>query len=203
MATAPLTPKRVSVSITVPSSYFEKVYHQQYPSASDQPIDQKKLDQVQKDATDRIKAQVANLIPQTDLTADARPQVTVETFQQIPADIAPGPGAGSVVLDWILSNWSTAGLTGLALVSLVMLRSMVRSAPLQISVPELPLPPAAAPVPEKEVKKEVTEPTEKRAGRLKRRLGSGQSLRDELAEMVREDPDTAASILRGWIGTTS
>jgi flagellar M-ring protein FliF len=204
--TAPLTPKRVSVAVGIPSSYFERLYREANPppaGQSPQAIDPKKLDQIQKDATDRIQAHVANLIPQADLTADARPSITVQTFQQFPADSIPTPGAGAIALDWLLANWSTAGMTGLALVSLVMLRSMVRSAPVQTATPELPLPAAAAPPQEKEAKKEVVEAAEKRAGRLKRRLGSGQSLRDELAEMVREDPDTAASILRGWIGTTS
>ena len=30
--------------------------------------------------------------------------------------------------------------------------------------------------------------------------GSGPSLRDELSELVKEDPDAAANILRAWIG---
>jgi flagellar M-ring protein FliF len=38
---------------------------------------------------------------------------------------------------------------------------------------------------------------------LQRRLGSGPSLREELIEMVREDPEAAANILRGWIGNTT
>ena len=41
------------------------------------------------------------------------------------------------------------------------------------------------------------EPPQKR---FSKRLASGPSLKDELAEMVREDPDAAASILRTWIG---
>ena len=38
------------------------------------------------------------------------------------------------------------------------------------------------------------------ARRLRRFTGSGPSLRDELSELVQEDPDTAANILRSWIG---
>ena len=30
--------------------------------------------------------------------------------------------------------------------------------------------------------------------------GSGPSLRDELSDLVKEDPDSAANILRTWIG---
>jgi flagellar biosynthesis/type III secretory pathway M-ring protein FliF/YscJ len=34
-------------------------------------------------------------------------------------------------------------------------------------------------------------------------LSRGPSLKDELAELVREDPDAAASILRNWISNAS
>ena len=34
------------------------------------------------------------------------------------------------------------------------------------------------------------------ARRLRRMTGTGPSLRDELSEMVKEDPDSAANILR-------
>ena len=33
--------------------------------------------------------------------------------------------------------------------------------------------------------------------------GSGPSLRDELSDLVKEDPDAAANILRTWIGQVS
>lgn len=92
-------------------------------------------------------------------------------------------------------------MTLLALVSLLMLRSMVRAAPASSPTPDLPLPPP--PSAEKPAEKTPAEGEGKGDGRLKRRGGSGASLREELAEMVREDPDTAASILRSWIGTAS
>ena len=38
------------------------------------------------------------------------------------------------------------------------------------------------------------------AVKLKRRVKSGPSMRDELVEIVRDDPDAAANILRSWIG---
>ena len=41
------------------------------------------------------------------------------------------------------------------------------------------------------------------AARLKRRAKSGPSLRDELVEIVRDDPDAAANILRNWIGSAT
>ncbi|HEV3339825.1 MAG TPA: flagellar M-ring protein FliF C-terminal domain-containing protein [Pirellulales bacterium] len=201
--TAPLTPKKVTVTVGIPSGYFEEVYRKANPSPpgqQPQPIDAKKLAQIQKDETDKIQAHVANLIPHTDLTADQRPLVTVTPFAQLPAAAIPTPGIGEIAFDWLTTNWSAAGMTGLALVSLVMLRSMARSAPAQSGAADLPLLPSPLPA-VTEAKKEAADAAQKGPGKLKRRLGSGQSLREELAEMVREDPDTAANILRTWIGS--
>ena len=201
--TVGLTPKRVTVTVGIPSSYFEGLYRDQNPSPPDQPpppIDKKVLAQIQTDEISKIQSHITNLIPQSDPTADPRPSITVTPFHPLPEGDIPEPATSEMALGWLSANWSTVAMAGLALFSLVMLRSMARAAPAQAATPDLPLPPA--PPPEKETDKKKAEP-EKGAGRLKRRLGSGQSLRDELAEMVREDPDTAASILRSWIGNVS
>ena len=51
---------------------------------------------------------------------------------------------------------------------------------------------------------ESEEPVEATAARrLRRMTGTGPSLRDELSELVKEDPDSAANILRSWIGQVS
>lgn len=203
--TAPLTPKRVTVTVAVPSSYFEKVYRDQIPSTPGEPaapIDKKALAQIQTDETSKIQKHVAALMPQSDVTADPRPLVTVTTFHQLPGEAIPAPSMADVAMSWLAGNWSTAGMVGLALFSLAMLRSMVRSAPLPAAVPDLPLPPSPAPT-EKAAEKTTEEQETKGGNRLKRRTGSGQSLREELAEMVKEDPDTAASILRTWIGNVN
>ena len=89
-------------------------------------------------------------------------------------------------------------MLALAVASLLMLRSIVRSGPPLPPTPELKLPDLGAKTPEAA----AAEAEGKQKGRLKRRPG-GQSLRDELVEIVREDPDTAANILRGWIGNAS
>lgn len=91
-------------------------------------------------------------------------------------------------------------MIGLGLVSLMMLRSMVRSGPGPAALPELPLPP---PAPEQPAETPAEEAEAKAPSRLKRRTGQGQSLREELADLVREDPDMAANILRTWIGSAN
>jgi flagellar M-ring protein FliF len=204
--TVGLTPKRVKVTVGVPTSYFEKLYRDQNPSPSGQPppdIDKKMLAQIQTDEISKIQSHITNLIPQSDLTADPRPLVTVTPFHPLPVGEIPEPATSDIALGWLAANWSTAAMACLGLVSLVMLRSMARAVPVQTATPDLPLPAAPPPSDKEEKEQETAEDEVKATNRLKRRIGSGQSLRDELAEMVREDPDTAASILRSWIGNAS
>jgi flagellar M-ring protein FliF len=91
------------------------------------------------------------------------------------------------------------GMLGLALFSLVMLRSMIRA------VPSSPRPGGAAgalPAQPEEAGSEESA-TSVSARRLERFTGGGPSLRDELTDLVQEDTDAAANILRTWIGTAS
>ena len=96
---------------------------------------------------------------------------------------------------WFGEYWSTLGMIGLALFSLVILRTMVRATP---PGPETTGAPATLPLHGTEGAGESAE--EAALKRLGRFTGSGPSLRDELSELVQEDPDTAANILRNWIG---
>jgi flagellar M-ring protein FliF len=94
--------------------------------------------------------------------------------------------------------WATLGMIGLGLFSLVMLRSMVRSAPVPTPTPARVLPGVFPGVTTAEVPaSEAARPTP--AARLRRFQGSGRSLRDELSDLVKEDPNVAANILKSWI----
>jgi flagellar biosynthesis/type III secretory pathway M-ring protein FliF/YscJ len=98
-------------------------------------------------------------------------------------------------------------MSGLVLVGLVMLRSLVKGLP----TPE-PLTAVANPTltiaggtgsttnDKSESSEEEQEADEERP-RL--RLKKGTSLRDELTAIVKEDPDSAAAILRTWISNAS
>jgi flagellar M-ring protein FliF len=87
------------------------------------------------------------------------------------------------------------GMVGLAMFSLMMLRSMVRGTTVAMA-PQKAEGPAGEnePIPE--------EKTIQPSQRLGKFSGSGPTLRDELSELVQEDPDSAANILRTWIGQT-
>lgn len=200
---AGLTPTRVRVAVGIPSSYLEQLWRKQNPTppgSPEPPVDQKALAKIEEDQVTKIKNTVSYLIPEPDATTDTRPMITVTTFQPVLMGEIPEPAVGQVAAGWLVENWSTLGMVGLGLFSLVMLRSMVRSAPGPAALPGLPLPP---PEPEKPAEASTEEPEVKAPSRLKRRTGQGQSLREELADLVREDPDMAANILRSWIGSAN
>lgn len=198
-----LTPQRVTVSVGVPSSYFEQVWRRRNPPPEGQappPPDAKAIENIESEEIKRIQSAVVPLIPKPGDVIDPTPLVTVTKFTEIPLPPLPVPGPASLTIDWLSQNWKTLGLIGLALVSLAMMRSMIRTAPPEPKRVEIPLPAFSQAVEEK-AKAEPAAETAK--SRLKRRTASGKSLRDELTDMVRDDPDTAANILRGWIGAGS
>jgi flagellar M-ring protein FliF len=146
----------------------------------------------------KIKAIVVNLLPPTEGVTDRAELVKVTELPNITPAPIPGPEMKAQVIGWLAQYWTTLGLGGLTLVSLVMLRSMVRSGPSPEPQPILPLHDSK---PEEEASADTKETARER--RLKRLAAGGLSLRDELSELVTEDPDTAANILRTWIGNAS
>jgi flagellar M-ring protein FliF len=208
---AGLTPRRTTVAVAIPSDYFELVWHQRNPAADGQEKkkpDAGQLTQIQDEETKKIRDHVASLIPQPVEVGgppiDPKTLVTVTTFSRVPLPPIAEPSMVDRGLDWLAQSWNTLAMVGLALVALLMLRSYVSAIPPGPEMPQIasttisdegsttaPAGAAAA--------ANATEPGKKQR-LLQRKTGTGGSLREELVEMVREDPDAAASILRGWIG---
>jgi flagellar M-ring protein FliF len=196
-------PKRVTASVGIPTSYFESVWRMRQgigAGTDSKKPPQAELDQIR---TQEIKktqdAIVSLLLPYNEGETDMTKAVSVVEFPDIPPEQLPEPGIPERVTGWLTENWRTLGLIALALVSLVMLRSMVRSVPageepVRAPVAQRPGQPAA-----ETAKREETAADR----RLKRLTGSGPTLRDELTQIVIEDPETAANILRSWIGNVS
>jgi len=190
-----LTPTRVTVSIGIPGSYFESIWRKGHPTeAGQEPATPSKaeLDQLRIDETAKIQKHVATLLP-TEGVEDPLKLVDVSVFPDLPAVEPPEPGMAANTMFWLGQYWRTLAVAGLALFTLVMLRSMVRttSAPQERRRGADILP---AEVEQADVQAAA------RTSRLERFSGSGPSLRDELSGLVQEDPDTAANVLKTWIG---
>ncbi|NUQ62432.1 MAG: hypothetical protein HUU20_08080 [Pirellulales bacterium] len=196
-----LIPQRVAVSIGIPTSYFEKVWRERNPpdpnaqaGAPPKTPTQAELDPIRQQRIADIQKHVAGLLPPAEGIADPTQLVTVTEFQDITMPEVPQPAMSEKAIAWLGQSWTTLGMILLALVSLAMLRSMVRSAPLPAPV-RTTLLSARAEEPEEKEEEGATA-----AERRLRRFQSGTSLKDELSLLVAEDPDAAANILRTWIG---
>ena len=200
--TAGLTPTLVTATIGVPTSHFEAIWRKQNPPKPGEEAKtptQADLDQIRTQEIAKIKSAVASLLPPPEKTTDVTQPVTVNEFQDITPEPAPVPGMPEKTLDWLVRNWSVLGLTFLGMFSLVVLRSVARSVPASPARSTAVVAGAAGTATASSPQE--PEPAETPAERRLRRFAAGgPSLRDELSELVSEDPDAAANVLRTWIG---
>ncbi len=198
--TVGLTPKLAKVSVGIPISYFKKVWQERNPAEEGKEQkgpDQAALEQIRTEESSKIQKHVAQLLPPAEGVADPTELVTVTTFQDIPGKELPAPKAMQTILAWLNEYWSMLGMIGVALVSLMMLRSLVRA------VPAVEQPRSMPRVVGMTMREEEAAETAATPAAQLRRFVAGPSLRDELSKMVKEDPDNAANILRGWIGSAT
>jgi flagellar M-ring protein FliF len=194
--------KSVHASVGIPTSHFESVWRRQNPTPpgeepkTPQPAD---LDAIRTKEIATARDTVAKLIA-LEGVADASKFVDVQEYADIPLAPLPEPSTQERAMTWLGRHWSTLGLGFLVLVSLVMLRSTVRAVPATEPRALHMAPTAAGPGRETEAPKKEEAPGQRR---LRRLTGTGKTLRDELSDLVAEDPDAAANILRTWIGNVS
>ncbi len=202
---AGLTPKRVSVSVAVPSNYYEEVWQAQNPAPAGQAAKKPEpaaLTQIESDVRTKITNHVLAVLPLEDVTKDGPPQVVVTPFQSLTSPEIPKPSTTDHALVWFTQNAGTLGMGVLGIVSLLMVRSIVRSVPVSVTASNSE-PTTTNEATLEEERDNDDEEAVATAPRLRRRSKSGPSLRDELVDIVREDPDAAANILRNWIGTAN
>lgn len=193
--TAGLLPKRVTVSVAIPASYFRRIWEQSQPTQANSPQGPtpQELDKIRTEEMTKIRNHVMALLPVVENVQDPSQLVTVTDFVDMPL---PPPQPVSIVeqtFDFLRVYWPTLGLMGLVVFSLIVLRSAVRATP---SAPA-GVAPAVAAAAEETASQEEQKKSEKKKWRTSE---TGKSLRDEVAELVADDPETAANILKTWIG---
>jgi flagellar M-ring protein FliF len=192
------SPKEVWATVTIPSSYVENLWKSRNPTATAAPkSDDLRL--VQNDVVPKVENIVEPLlILQVNKGENTYKHVRVVVLDSLPVPAIEPPSLASNATSWLGHYWNTLAMLGVAVFSLIVLRSVVNGKPgdgatgLALTGPALASqndePSAAG-----EAK---AEPQEERP---KLRLRKGNSLKDDLADIVREDPDAAADILRSWI----
>lgn len=189
------TPKRVSVAVTVPTSYFESVWRQNAVRQGQEPQRSQESDlaPIRTKTFAEIEKVVGAIIGQPDGVTDPSGLVTVAEFPDIIPPEIPKPGLGRHVLAWLASYWRGLGLIALGAVGLVMLRSIIHKTP--------GLEAHGRPAGRGEEEGTPREGVSERP--LRPFPASGESLQRELSEVVADDPDSAAGILRNWIGNAT
>jgi flagellar M-ring protein FliF len=206
MRSATLIPKSATASIDVPASYYVSVWKQRNPPAEGQPAkkpEAAELALIETETIKNIQERVRVLLPKREDGTNPWPHIVVNTYTDLPTSPAAAPSLAKTATSWLADNWQTLALVGLGLMSLLMLRGMVRS-----TAGAAPASPAAATAsgesssPRLTVHEPPAEEDELEPARaLKRRFSaSGPDLKTELHEIVKENPDAAATILRSWIG---
>ncbi len=193
------TPKEVWATVTVPSNYVETLWKQRNPTVTDPPKPED-----MRLVHDEVILKVENIVEPLLLLQAIKGENTYKHVRVVVLDSLPvtpiePPTTASQALAWTGRYWSTLAMLGVAMFSLLVLRSVVKGASSLSSsgaaTPELTVhgdePPAAAD--EETAKAELP----------RIRLKKAKSLKDDLLQIVHEDPDAAADILRTWISKAS
>jgi flagellar M-ring protein FliF len=194
------TLKEVWATVTIPSKYIEDVWKTRNPTVTEAPKPED-LKTVQDNVVAKIEEIVEPLLfLQANRGQNTYKFVRVVVLDSLPKPAIEPPSIASNAMAWASQYWSTLAMLGVAMFSLMVLRNVVKGAPsggapaAASASPTLTL---HADEPARSGPTEAEEPTDDRP-RL--RLKKGRSVKDDLVEIVREDPDAAAEILRSWIG---
>ena len=202
-----MTPQSVRVAIAIPSNYLLSVWRERERKKGadiSQPLPdniQTELDSLRKAISTQIQGAVVPLLPK-ELAENKFSDVVVTFFESLTPKEVEAPSAAGQFMSWASQNFSTMTMAGIAMFSLVMLRSMVKSIPPSEPVTSInPATLAFDPSISEQAPVGTTEATENEEGHSRLTLNrSGPNLKEDLTDIVREDPDAAAAILRNWIG---
>ncbi|WP_425398293.1 hypothetical protein [Aeoliella sp.] len=187
-------PKELYASIAIPRDYVIGVWQQNNPESNPADLTDTDMKAMEGEVKLNVEKVVQNILPRLSLGEDEYKQVEVIFIDSIKRSPPPAPTVADTAMAWTGQYWGTISMIGLAGASLLLLRSAVRpaapseAAPSSIEVDFSEQQQAAADNEEAEERK-----------RPKLRIKKGESLKEDLSDMVREDPDAAANIIRAWI----
>ena len=192
--------KEMHATVLIPSSYIEGVWKSSNPTATapPTPADLKTVESDVKTTVENVVEPL--LLVQANKGQNTYKYVRVHVLPSPPVPTIEPPSTASQAMGWIGRYWSTLAMLGVAMFSLLVMRSVVKGGPSSA--------PAAAGASGSTLAIEADEPStqsdnaeeEPDDDRPRLRLKRGKSLKDDLVEIVHEDPDAAAEILRSWIG---
>ena len=199
----PFVPQKVVASLQVPRSYIRENWLKKNKTSAEPTEEQ--LDAESTLVLDSMKKQVEHLLR---LYRDPKNPdcVDIMEYQDDPVEEVVLTAWEQFQL-WLFENWQTLGLMGLVLAGLGVLWLITRPTtpePIVIyEAPEVPLEllEARAKAEEEAAAQAATEAEAEVPQRTLESFKSMLSLQEEIAELIAENPDAAAAVLRQWIGT--
>ncbi len=214
--------KNASLSVSLPMSYYSSAHRREWlelnPGTTVPKMEAADLKSRKEGTQKKIQALLANLLPFSP-GADIRPQIVVDDYLDVPVEEIPGPSIASTAMVWLGSNWQSLAMLVLAGIVLMSVRSFVAKGSQGNGDSafdrgfDIPLDNAA------DLELAGLSPGELEAsgagsesGGLGESSGNdakdarsrfkptGGDMRTELASLIQENPDVAASLLRDWIG---
>ncbi len=199
---AGLIPVSATVAVSIPKSYYRKVWQQQNPPPAGQKPelpDENTINQFAESINNEIRSHVAHVLPFVPDDGTKVEPISVLAFEKLAVPEPERPPLTATAASWLSQNWSTTGMLALGLFSLIMLRGMIRSLPRPI---EPDVQSTQASLESREQGMEHTQEAGDESEGDERVLQSSMresGLREELADMVRENPDAAAKVVSSWI----
>jgi len=203
-------PRSISAAIQIPTSYFRRIWmesHQRPGEVTPEPTPEE-LAAFQAEQISEMKKTVITLI-KNNISAeyinglDVNSMVDIRPYNKTePASVVVPLTFSQVIVQWFSENWKTLGLFTLVFVALALLWVVSKPAkpePIIIyEAAELP----RTEQPRKQRGDEFEDEDEETA--INRTLEpfskSMRSLQEEVSDLVAENPDAAANVLRQWIG---
>lgn len=192
---AMLRVQRVTVSVGLPTSYYEHLITQQFlrenpgKTAEDlPPITAEMLQQKRAEAEARIKSAVLPLLPSAPTASSSndapQPLVHVWDYPEIARPPAAGDNPTQRALTWLAASWQTLALLALAALAVLMARtaSVARSTAVSSSGDH-----------------ETVGDHQSVGDQRPAAAGAASPLPDDLFHLIDSDPDLAANVLRSWI----
>lgn len=202
---APLTPRLITATIRIPLGYIKRYWVEQNatveePNPVPSPTD---IENARIELFDKIKADAAKimepLVPED--APDTKQFVQVSHYLDPTEPEEKEETAFQLALSWVAQNWETLSLLALIVLGIGVLWAMTRvkqPEPIVIyEAPEIPL------NEEMLSEDEMTEEDIQIQRTLDPFNKSIRSLQSEVADLVTENPDAAASVLRQWIGNVA
>jgi flagellar M-ring protein FliF len=196
------TPREVWATVSIPGAYIKNLWTARNPTATAAPKPED-LAKLWEDVRPKVENIVDTLLLlQANKGENTYKHVQVVVLDSLPTPTIEPPSSMSKAVAWTGRYWSTLGMLGVAMFSLLVLRSVVNGKP-NGSPSAAPASTSSLTLPADEAKATEEGDEEDEAGRPKLRLKKSTSVKADLMEIVREDPDAAADILRSWISKAS